>query len=85
MTDLGFERPLYILPFDHRGSFQTGLFGWKGTLATFTEFALRRSVLAKGPVSLLNRAGAALDARSARLRDPVPGSLIPNFHVVAAR
>jgi len=32
MTDLGFDRPLYILPFDHRGSFQSGLFGWKGTL-----------------------------------------------------
>ncbi|MBV8413208.1 MAG: DUF2090 domain-containing protein [Alphaproteobacteria bacterium] len=25
----GFDHPLYILPFDHRGSFQTGLFGWK--------------------------------------------------------
>jgi myo-inositol catabolism protein IolC len=29
---LGFDKPLYILPFDHRGSFQTGLFGWKGSL-----------------------------------------------------
>ena len=29
---LGFDRPLYILPFDHRGSFQTKMFGWKGTL-----------------------------------------------------
>ncbi len=29
---LGYNRPLYILPFDHRASFQTGLFGWKGTL-----------------------------------------------------
>ena len=28
----GFDRPLYILPFDHRGSFQTKLFGWTGTL-----------------------------------------------------
>jgi 5-dehydro-2-deoxygluconokinase len=28
----GFDQPLYILPFDHRGSFETGLFGWKGTL-----------------------------------------------------
>ena len=28
----GFDRPLYILPFDHRGSFETGMFGWKGTL-----------------------------------------------------
>ena len=29
---LGYNKPLYILPFDHRGSFQTGMFGWKGTL-----------------------------------------------------
>src|SRR5262245_27914513 len=29
---VGYKRPLYILPFDHRASFQTGLFGWKGTL-----------------------------------------------------
>jgi myo-inositol catabolism protein IolC len=28
----GFNKPLYILPFDHRGSFQTKMFGWKGTL-----------------------------------------------------
>ena len=28
----GFDRPLYLLPFDHRGSFETGMFGWKGTL-----------------------------------------------------
>ena len=34
MTELGFDRPLYILPFDHRGSFQSGLFGWKGTLTS---------------------------------------------------
>ena len=29
---LGYAKPLYVLPFDHRGSFQTGLFGWRGTL-----------------------------------------------------
>jgi myo-inositol catabolism protein IolC len=29
---VGYNRPLYILPFDHRASFQTGLFGWKGTI-----------------------------------------------------
>src|SRR5262245_25765819 len=28
----GFDWPLYILPFDHRGSFETGMFGWKGVL-----------------------------------------------------
>jgi myo-inositol catabolism protein IolC len=32
MTTVGFDKPLYILPFDHRGSFQTKLFGWSGTL-----------------------------------------------------
>ncbi|MGE3820996.1 MAG: 2-deoxy-5-keto-D-gluconate 6-phosphate aldolase domain-containing protein, partial [Isosphaeraceae bacterium] len=29
---IGFDKPLYILPFDHRGSFQSKMFGWKGTL-----------------------------------------------------
>jgi myo-inositol catabolism protein IolC len=29
---IGFDRPLYILPFDHRGSFQAKMFGWKGML-----------------------------------------------------
>jgi len=29
---IGYDKPLYILPFDHRGSFQTKMFGWKGTL-----------------------------------------------------
>jgi len=32
MTTIGFDQPLYILPFDHRGSFQTKMFGWKGEL-----------------------------------------------------
>jgi myo-inositol catabolism protein IolC len=29
---LGYNKPLYILPFDHRATFQTGMFGWKGSL-----------------------------------------------------
>jgi len=32
MKTHGFDRPLYVLPFDHRGSFETGMFGWKGAL-----------------------------------------------------
>jgi myo-inositol catabolism protein IolC len=32
MRTTGFDKPLYILPFDHRGSFQTKMFGWKGAL-----------------------------------------------------
>lgn len=34
MRVLGFDGLLYILPFDHRGSFQTKLFGWKGALTS---------------------------------------------------
>jgi myo-inositol catabolism protein IolC len=34
MKTLGFDKPLYILPFDHRGSFQTKMFGWSGPLTT---------------------------------------------------
>ncbi len=33
MTTLGFNEPLYVLPFDHRGSFQTKMFGWVGELS----------------------------------------------------
>jgi myo-inositol catabolism protein IolC len=32
MKSIGYDRPLYILPFDHRHSFQTKLFGWTGDL-----------------------------------------------------
>ena len=28
----GYIQPLYILPFDHRGSFVSGMFGWAGAL-----------------------------------------------------
>ncbi len=29
---IGFDRDLYVLPFDHRGSFETKMFGWEGPL-----------------------------------------------------
>jgi 5-dehydro-2-deoxygluconokinase len=32
MNTLGFNKPLYILPFDHRSSFQNRLFDWTGEL-----------------------------------------------------
>jgi myo-inositol catabolism protein IolC len=30
--NIGYDKPLYILPFDHRGTFQEKMFGWKGAL-----------------------------------------------------
>jgi 5-dehydro-2-deoxygluconokinase len=29
----GYDQPLYILPFDHRGTFETKMFGWEGDLS----------------------------------------------------
>jgi len=29
---IGYNKPLYVLPFDHRSSFEKGLFGWKSPL-----------------------------------------------------
>src|SRR5262245_9032899 len=47
---VGFDRPLYILPFDHRGSFQSGLFGWKGPLTAeqTAEIAASKRVIYDG-------------------------------------
>jgi myo-inositol catabolism protein IolC len=50
MTAPGFNKPLYILPFDHRGSFQTKMFGWKGTLSPnqTAEIAATKQVIYDG-------------------------------------
>jgi SAM-dependent methyltransferase len=52
-------------------------------IGTYVEIALRRTPLARPPIWMLNWLGAALEARSPALSNPVPGSLIPNLHVVA--
>ena len=44
MRTVGFDTSLYILPFDHRGSFQTKLFGWKGVLSAEPFYAGRLGV-----------------------------------------
>jgi myo-inositol catabolism protein IolC len=47
---LGFDRPLYVLVFDHRGSLETGLFGWKGTrtLAQTTVIEAAKRIIYDG-------------------------------------
>ena len=47
MTTPGFDKPLYILPFDHRGSFQKKMFGWDGvlTLQQTAEIAAAKRVI----------------------------------------
>jgi myo-inositol catabolism protein IolC len=76
---IGFNEPLYILPFDHRGSFQTKLFGWSGTLspAQTAEIASTKQVIYDGFKAALQagvprqKAGILVDEQfgSAILRD----------------
>jgi 5-dehydro-2-deoxygluconokinase len=48
--NVGFDQPLYVLPFDHRGSFQTKMFGWKGHLTAeqTAEIAATKQVIYDG-------------------------------------
>jgi 5-dehydro-2-deoxygluconokinase len=50
MKTVGFNQPLYILPFDHRGSFETKMFGWHGELnaAQTAEIAAAKQVIYDG-------------------------------------
>jgi len=50
MKTIGYNKPLYILPFDHRGSFETKMFGWHGdlTAAQTAEIAAAKQVIYDG-------------------------------------
>jgi myo-inositol catabolism protein IolC len=50
MTSIGFDQPLYVLPFDHRGSFETKMFGWHGDLTAqrTAEIAAAKQVIYDG-------------------------------------
>jgi len=76
---IGYDQPLYILPFDHRGSFTSKLFGWKGALGAeqVAEAAATKAViydgfkLALGAGVPRERAGILIDEQfgAAILRD----------------
>ncbi|MFZ3376857.1 MAG: DUF2090 domain-containing protein [Chthoniobacterales bacterium] len=50
MKTLGYDQPLYVLPFDHRGSFVTKMFGWHGglTAAQTAEIAAAKRIIYDG-------------------------------------
>jgi myo-inositol catabolism protein IolC len=82
----GFDRPLYILPFDHRGSFQTKLFGWKSPLSDdqTAEIAGAKRVIYDGFQSVLaagvpaEKAGILVDEQfgAAVLRDAAAKGIV---------
>src|SRR5215510_6674678 len=75
----GYDRALYIQPFDHRGSFQSGLFGWKPPLtdAQTAQVAVSKQIIYDGFQSALaagvpkDKAGILVDEQfgAAILRD----------------
>ena len=79
MKTLGFNKPLYILPFDHRGSFQKKMFGWDGALSPqqTAEIAAAKRVIYDAFTSAIaagvpkNKAGILVDEQfgAAILRD----------------
>ena len=81
MPDLGFDRPLYLLPFDDRGSFRTQMFGWKGPLTPdqTEQIVSTRQVIYDGFKAALalgvpkGRAGILVDEQfgAAILRDAI--------------
>jgi myo-inositol catabolism protein IolC len=72
----GYEKPLYILPFDHRGSFETGMFGWKGELNAeqTAQIAAAKQVIYDGYQSAL--AGGAPKEKGGILVDEQFGAAI---------
>lgn len=75
----GYDQPLYILPFDHRGSFETKMFGWSGELSPeqTAEIAAAKRVIYDGFLAAVargvpkERAGILVDEQfgAAILRD----------------
>src|SRR5207244_9961648 len=49
-VSLGYDRPLYLLPFDHRGSFELKMFGWHEplTVAQTEEIATAKKLIYDG-------------------------------------
>jgi myo-inositol catabolism protein IolC len=69
IMSIGYDSPLFILPFDHRGSFETKMFGWTGELtpAQTREIADAKRVIYDGFLRALasgvpkERAGILVD------------------------
>jgi len=82
----GYDRSIYILPFDHRGSFQTKMFGWQSPLsdAQTAEIAGAKQIIYEGFLAALadgaprEKAGILVDEQfgAAILRDAASKSIV---------
>src|SRR5262249_23408772 len=73
---VGFDKPLYVLPFDHRGSFQEKMFGWKGKLTAeqTADIAAAKQVIYDGFKAAI--AGGVAKAKAGILVDAQFGAAI---------
>jgi myo-inositol catabolism protein IolC len=86
MMPRGYDRALYILPFDHRGSFQKRMFGWNSPLneAQTAAIAAAKRIIYDGFVAALSagvpkeKAGILVDEQfgAAILRDAAAKGII---------
>lgn len=86
MRNPDFDKPLYILPFDHRGSFQKKMFGWDGALTAeqTAKIAAAKRVIYDGFVAAVqagvdkSKAGILVDEQfgAAILRDAAAAGYI---------
>src|ERR1700740_1347868 len=82
----GYDRPLYIQPFDHRGSFPTKMFGWQSPLsdAQTAEIAAAKQIIYDGFEAALaagvpkEKAGILVDEQfgAAILRDAAAKGIV---------
>src|SRR5580692_880122 len=51
----GYNKPLYVLPFDHRGSFENKMFGWEGVLTPdqIAQIAAAKRVIYDGFIAAI--------------------------------
>jgi myo-inositol catabolism protein IolC len=85
----GYDRPLYIMPFDHRGSFQTKMFGWESPLndAQTAEISSAKRVVYDGFLVALaggvpkEKAGILVDEQfgASILRDATSKNIITAY------
>ena len=75
---VGYDQPLYVLPFDHRGTFQKNMFGWTGALTPShpAEIAAAKQVIYDGFKAALaagvpkEKAGILVDEQFGRGHPP---------------
>ena len=65
MKTRGFDKPLFLLPFDHSGSFKTGMFGWKAVAAGANVLVAGTAIFgeSEGVAEAMNRLHQAFFSR----------------------